>query len=80
MIFRLGASAVILVVALVWPFLSVTSHAPGGPIVDFGGGHGIDPVDLLSLPAIAAAIALSAPTMQRRRTRRRRKDEPNRTG
>jgi hypothetical protein len=74
---RFAASAALLGIAVVWPFLPVTSHAPGDVLVDFGGGHGIDLVDLLSLPAIAAAIALSVPRKHRRRPR---EDELTRTG
>ena len=75
---RLAASAALLCIAVVWPFLPFTSHAPGAVIVDFGGGHGIDAIDFLSLPAIAAAIVLCLPVI-RAHTGRRRGIEPKRT-
>ena len=78
MVIRLGAAAVLLAFALVWPFLSVTSHAAGAVIVDFGDGHGIDVVDFLSLLAIAAAIVLCLPVI-RAHTGRRRGIEPDPT-
>jgi hypothetical protein len=53
---RLGACAALIATALVWPFLSITSRAPGPP----------------------AAVIIGLPIM-RRRTKRPREDEPNRS-
>jgi hypothetical protein len=71
MLIRLGIAAVLLVFALVWPFLAVSSHAPGAVVVDFGGGHGIDAIDFLSFAAIAAAIVVGLPAIRGHDGRRR---------